>query len=422
MSFTLKSLLPAGLQRFLPQNSTSSGLAAPERWLIEALFGGISSAAGVKVTPLRAMGVSTVYACVNRIAGTVSTLPLKLCQKTPEGGSRDATELPLYSLMHDQPNPEMTSATFRRTMQANKSLRNVAFAYIVFNGLGEVVELVPIPPWEITFQRPPGSIDLVYTVRGQIVPPKNILHLKGMTLDGVWPLDMTGMMRDTIGLAIALQDNAAKFFANGSRAGATLEHPGKLSAKSAARLKESFEKNYKGTDKAYSTLLLEEGMKLVSQRETSSDSQMEESRKRQSQEIAQFYGVPPHKVGILDNATFGNIEEQNIEYVVDCIVNEITEWEQTMNMKLLTVEQRAEGYYFCFVVDGLLRGSITTRYAAYAVARNWGWLSRNDIRKLENMSPIKGGDDYDIPPNSATTTDPVTPPTTPAAPSTKQQP
>lgn len=422
MSFTLKSLVPTPLQRFMPWNS---GLANPDRWLVEALFGHIMSAAGVKVTPLKAMAVSTVYACVNRISGTVSTIPLKLCQKLPDGNRRDATEHYLYGLMHDSPIPgEMTSVRFRRTMQANKSLRNIAHALIVRNGLGEIAELVPIPAHDISMEKPDvNSSHVVYRVRGEIIEPSRLFTLVGMTFDGVVPLDMVGTSREAVGLAIALQDNAAKFFANGSRPGAVLEHPGKLGKASMDRLRESFEKNYKGTDKAYGVAILEEGLKLVSQRQTGGESQMDESRARQALEICQFFGVPPHKVGILDNATFSNIEEQNIEYVVDCITAELVEWEQTMNMKLLTEEERKDGYYFTFVVDGLTRGSITTRYAAYSVARNWGWLSRNDIRKLENMSPIPGGDAYDTPPNSATSNEqpPGSPPKTPKTPSTTQE-
>lgn len=401
---TLQSLVP----RFLrPRNSS---LSNPDRWLVEAILGSLSTAAGVTVTPLAAMGVSTVYACVNRIAGTVSSIPLKLYKKDGAGGRMEATEHPLYTILHDSPTPEMTSATFRRTMQANLSLRNAAYARILRNGFGEIAELIPIPPSELQLERAVPNAPLVYKVRGAVVPATGILHLKGISLDGVCPLDLVTTARETIGLAIVLQDNAAKFFSNGSRPSVVLEHPGILKKEAAKRLRESFEAHYKGSENAYKVAILEEGMKLVAQRMTATDSQMEESRKRQAQEIAQFFGVPPHKVGILDNATFGNIEEQNIEYVVDCITGILAEWEQTMNMKLLTPEERRDGYFVAFMLEGLLRGAIATRYAAYSVARNWGWLSVNEIRRLENLNPIPGGDAYNTPPNSATTDQPSKPP------------
>lgn len=395
MAFNLQRLVPSFLR---PSNAS---LSNPDREILEALIGMSNTASGVTVTPIKAMAVSTVYACVNRIAGTVASLPLKLYRRGATGSVEEATDHPLYRLMHSRPNDEMTSVTFRRTMQANKSLRNVSYAFIVRNGLGEVTDLTPIAPQDITLERATSNSPLVYRVRGTIVQASQILHLKGLSMDGVVPMDLVGTAREAIALAIVLQDNAARFFSNSSRPGAVLEHPGKLSPEAAKRLRESFEKNYKGSENAYKVALLEEGLKLASNRAHNTDSQFEESRKRQALEITQFFGLPPHKVGILDNATFSNIEEQNLEYVVDTIGLEVAEWEQTLNNQLLNPEEQ-KTLFFAFKMEGLLRGAIATRYAAYAIGRNWGWLSPNDIRRMENLNPIKGGDAYDIPPNSAT--------------------
>lgn len=378
------------LNRINPFRAGTSTLSNPDQWLVDAILGGMSTAAGVTVTPLKALGVSTVFACVNRVSQSVATIPLKLYRSLPGGGRVEATEHPLFSLLHDSPNPEMTSGDFRRAVQSHLTLRNNGYALIVRNGLGQVSELWPIDYADVQVRRNSVTRELEYTVQGKAVHASQVLHLRSMTVNGILGLDTVSTGRDTIALAIALQDNASKFFANGSRPGSILEHPGVLGDEAAKRLRESFERLYKGSENAYKVAVLEEGLKFVSNRTDNKDSQFLESKKEQSLAICQLFGIPPHKVGILDNATFSNIEHQNIEYVQDTLLSACSAWEQTLNMKLLTeIERRT--YSFGFVLDGLLRGDIKTRYEAYAIARNWGWLNADDIRGLENMNPLPDG-------------------------------
>lgn len=378
------------LNRINPFRNGTATLANPDQWLVDAILGGMSSAAGVTVTPLKALGVSTVFACVNRVSQSVATIPLKLYRSLPGGGRVEATEHPLFSLLHDSPNPEMTSGDFRRAVQSHLSLRNNGYALIVRNGLGQVSELWPIDYADIQLRRNVTTQSLEYLVQGKPVSADRILHLRSMTVNGLVGLDTVSTARDTIALAIALQDNASKFFANGSRPGSILEHPGVLGDEAAKRLRESFERLYKGSENAYKVAVLEEGLKFVSNRTDNKDSQFLESKKQQALDICQLFGLPPHKVGILDNATFSNIEHQNIEYVQDTLLSACAVWEQTLNMKLLNeVERRT--FSFGFVLDGLLRGDIKTRYEAYAIARNWGWLSADEIRGYENMNPLPDG-------------------------------
>ena len=378
-----------GRQLRLPRlfRARNATLTDAEFW--REIFGAFTSAAGVKVTPAAALGVSTVFACVNVVSRSFATLPLKLYRKVPGGGREVAIEHPLYSLLHDAPNDEMTSSDFRRALQANAVLRQQAYALIVRNGLGEIVELRPIENRDIRPERDPAGV-LGYRLKGEPAEASRVLHIRGLTLDGITGLDTVGTARECIGLAIALQDNAARFFGNGSRPGAILEHPGSLSEEGARRLRESFEALYKGSENAFRTAVLEEGLKYVAQRTDNDKAQLVESRVQQAKEIAQVFGIPPHKVGILENATFSNIEEQSIEYVTDAILPWCTQWEQTLNQKLLSREERRV-YSFAFTLEGLLRGDIATRFAAYATARQWGWMNVDEIRERENLNPLPGG-------------------------------
>jgi HK97 family phage portal protein len=366
-------------------------LTDKEFW--DEIFGLLKTASGITITPQKAMGVATVYACVNAISRTFSTLPLKLYRSLPGGGRTEAREHPLYSILHDAPNEEMTSADFRRAVQANATLRQAGYALIVRNGMGEIAELRPIENKDIRPERSTSTNRLGYMLREDGTErwkdASQILHIRGLTFNGITAVDTMVTARECIGLAIALQDNAARFFGNGSRPGAILSHPKSLTDPARVRLKESFEAASKA-GKAWSMMLLEEGLTFAAMRSDNDKSQMHESRVQQAKEIAQVFGIPPHKVGILENATFSNIEEQAIEYVGDCILPWAHTWEQTLNQKLLTPEERRV-YSFGFVLEGLLRGDIASRYAAYAVGRQWGWLNVDEIRERENMNPLPDG-------------------------------
>lgn len=368
----------------------NSVLSNPDQWLIEAILGGLSTAAGVTVTPLKAIGIATVFACVNRISGSIGSSPLKLYKRLPDGGSVEATEHPLYSLMLDSPNPEMTSVDFKGAMQTNATMRQNGHGLIVRDGFGEVAEIWPIEPQDISMLRDPATQDVKYYLRGKEVPSRSILHLKGFTANGVIGLDTITAAREVIALAIALQDNAARFFSNGSRPGVILEHPQRLSDQAAKRLRESFDALFKGTGNAYKTVVAEEGMKVALQRQDNRSSQFQEARLAQAKELCQIFGVPPHKVGILDEANFSTIEQQNIEYVSDTITPWARRWEQSCAMKLLRPEERGV-YFFRFDLGDLLRGDMASRYDAYATARNWGFMCVDEIREREGMNPLPDG-------------------------------
>lgn len=360
-----------------------------------AAIRGTQSAAGIAVNDDIAMRVAAVYACVRVIAETVGSLPLNMYQRRGDGGKERAPNHPLQLLLHDRPNGWQTSLEFREQLTAHCLLRGNAYAYINW-GLGDrVAELIPLHPDRVRVEQA-DDMSLVYIVskpdgKESRFQQDDIFHLRGLSSDGVIGRSVLSDARDVVGAAFATQTYSGKFWANDATPSVVLSHPAKLSADAATRLKESWNAAFAGSSNARRTALLEEGMKIERLALTAEDSQFLETRKLQRSEIAGLFRVPPHMVGDLERATFSNIEHQAIEFVTHCIRPWLVRWEQAISRCLIT----ATGTYFSeFNVDGLLRGDIQSRYQAYAIGRNWGWLSVNDIRGLENMNPVDSGDIY----------------------------
>lgn len=349
-----------------------------------------SSASGVAVTPLRALGVATVYACVNKLSSTIATLPLQVYRRRADGGKELDHEHPLYDLLHVEPNKLMSSVSFRMAMEGHRSLRNNALA-IITRDRGSTHNITPVNPEDVTDVR--LGVDgqqLVYSIKGSSYFQDEVLHLKGATRDGVVGLDLISTVHDVLGLAIALEENASKFFRNGSRPGGVLSHPALLSQQAYDRLKSEMESKHQGIENAYKMMILEEGLKFEAQREANKDSQFDESRDRQDRAIARVFGVPPHKVGINTNMPRANMEQENIGFVVDTIRPICVIWEQELNRKLLSKEERRT-HFIEFNLSALLRGDLAARYESYAKARQWGWLCVDEIRALENLNPLPDG-------------------------------
>ena len=371
------------------RDGATSNLTNPEGWLLQAILGRVTSATGITVTPIRMLGVATTFACVRRLATTMASLPLILYKGDGKGGRQPAFDHPLFSLLHDAPNAEMSIYDFLSTMQGTLSLRQNAFAQIMRDSDGDVAGMYPIDPVDITITRNPATLDLVYNfMRGsKKFAAEDILHLRGYTRTGLVGIDHAINSQETFALAIALQDNAAKFFGNGSKPGGVLEHPMVLGDEAATRLKKEFEDATGGAN-AYRLMVLEEGLKYAATRTDNKDSQFQEAREYQDLQICRIFGVPPHKVGITANMPRANIEEENIGFVTDTIRPECVNWEKKLNMMLLTDEERGQGYTFEFDLDSLMRGNTKERYESYQMGRNGGWLNANEIRRKERMNPI----------------------------------
>jgi HK97 family phage portal protein len=367
---------------------------------------GYESDSGVRVSPESAMRLSAVFSCIRVVSETIASLPLIIYKHLPDGGKQRATEHPLYEVLHDSPNQWQTSLEFIEMMQAHLELRGNAFAVILAGPRGAVDSLVPLHPDRVQVYRLPNG-RLKYEVRNWFTgglenyAQEEIFHLRGLSSNGLIGMSTIAVQREVIGRGLAMQEYGARFFANDSTPNGLLEHPGKISDLARKNTTMSWQEAHTAANR-HKIALLEEGMKYVAIGVTNKDSQFLEATLASREEICGMYRVPPHKIGILNRSTLANIEQQNIEFVTDCIRSRVVRIERRISMDLIEPLEIDGDYFVEFQMDALLRGDLGSRYAAYAVARNWGWASPNDICRKENQNPIppeKGGDDYLRPAN-----------------------
>lgn len=353
---------------------------------------------GKAVTERTALQQTSVYACVRIIAETIASLPLHLYKYTDNGKEKDCTH-PLYYLLHDEPNHEMTAFVFRETIVSHLLLWGNAYAQIIRNGKGEVIELYPLLPDKMEVYRSDitGEIYYIYTdTKGQRHTLNNtdILHIPGLGYDGLIGYSPIAMTKNAIGLSIAAEEYGARFFANSANPSGVLEHPGVL--KDPRKLRESWNEVYGGTSNSHRVAVLEEGVTFKAISIPPNEAQFLETRKFQINEICRIFRVPPHMVADLEKSSFSNIEQQSLDFIVNTIRPWLVRIEQSICQKLLSVNEK--GVYFVkFNVDGMLRGDFASRMNGYAIARQNGWMSTNDIREIEDMNKIPaelGGDRY----------------------------
>ena len=350
------------------------------------LFGRTTS--GKPVNERTAMQTTAVYACVRILAEAVASLPLHVYEYQDDGGKKLVHDHPLYYLLHDEPNPEMTSFVFRETLMSHLLIWGNAYAQIIRDGAGRVLGLYPLLPDKMEVQRDDkGNIYYVYSRNSDENPTfkeygniklkaEDVLHIPGLGFDGLIGYSPIAMAKNAVGMTLACEEYGASFFANGANPGGVLEHPGVL--KDPSKVRESWNSVYRGVSNAHKIAVLEEGMKYQQIGIPPEEAQFLETRKFQINEIARLYRIPPHMVGDLDKSSFSNIEQQSLQ------------------RSLLLPGEKGK-YFIKLNVDGLLRGDYQSRMNGYAVGRQNGWFSANDIREMENMNPIpdeEGGNLY----------------------------
>ena len=379
-----------------PQNRTSGSTYT--------FFTGGSSS-GKMVNERSAMQMTAVYACVRILSEAIAGLPLHMYRHREDGGKEKATDHPLYLLLHDEPNPEMSSFVFRETLMTHLLLWGNAYAQIIRNGKGEVVALYPLMPNKMSVDRDNnGQLYYTYQMASEDTPaadaglvilkPSDVLHIPGLGFDGLVGYSPIAMAKNAIGLAIATEEYGAKWFANGAAPSGVLEHPGTI--KDPSRVREAWQSQFGGSSNSGKIAVLEEGMKYTPITISPEQAQFLETRKFQINEIARIFRVPPHMVGDLEKSSFSNIEQQSLEFVKYTLDPWVVRWEQSIHRSLLSEDEKAT-YFVKFNVEGLLRGDYQSRMNGYAIGRQNGWMSANDIRELENLDRIpaeEGGDLY----------------------------
>lgn len=366
---------------------------------------GADSSSGVPVTAEGALTNSSAYAGVWRVAMTIATVPLVVYKRLPNEGKERAPDHPNYRLLHDQPNRWQTSVLFRAMMQLHLMTRGNAYAQRVYDANGALVELIPFHPRQVT-PRLVGRHDLQYHVQyldgtRETLLPDEILHVCNLSANGFTGLAPMELGRDVVGLALAAERHAAKVFRNGAAPGGIVKAKKTLSKEAKARIRDGWNVG-QGGENTFGTAVLDEEMDFLPVMQNAKDAQMLETRKHQVREMARLMNIQPHKIGDMEQATFANIEHQGLEYVTDTILPWAVTWEQVLKRDLFADD---DTYFPEFVLDGLARGDMKSRYEAHNLAVQGGWQTRNEVRAKENMNALPGLDEPLQPLNMVSATD-----------------
>ncbi|MFG1417025.1 phage portal protein [Xanthobacter sp. V0B-10] len=388
-SFDLTAMTPDQLREFL------------------RMGGSMATASGAVVNETTAMRVAAAWRCVNIIAGTVSSLPLDLIRRESETVRMPAEGHPLRQVLTVKPNTWQAPNEFKRMMQAHLLLRGNAYARKVMSG-ARLIGLIPIHPDRVQVEQA-NDLSLTYSVSrpdGQVLKlrQRDVLHLRGMSLDGIAGLSVLSHMREALGLALQAEQAGAKLFKNGSFGNVILKHPMKLSPEAAASLRDSFTQVASGAENAGKAILLEEGMDVAPVAMTAADTQFLQNREFQRYDIAMFFGVPPHMIGATEKTTSwgSGIEQQGIGFVTYTLNDWLVIWQEAIKRDLIP-EQEWDALDARFFVQGLLKGDVKARWDAYVKGMQWGVYSPDDVRAMEDQNPRPdgmGGVYYD-PPNTA---------------------
>lgn len=364
-----------------------------EAW--ETFVGGEKSTTGVAVNYESALTYSPWWRGINLISRDVAKLPLMVYRRNGEGKDRD-TEHAAYRLLRYKPNREMTAFVFRQTLQAHALNEGNGYAFIFRDGAGLPVELIPLPPDSVTPVRANGKLWYVLSVNGEQsrVDPTDILHIKGLGFDGLCGYSLWQKAKNSIGLGMASEEFGARYYSNGAEPRAVIEHPSKLSDKAAANLRASWNAMHQGLKNSHKVAILEEGMKLNGFSSNAKDAMLLETRQYQIRDVANWLGIPPHKLGDTTRTAFASLEQENQSYLDDALDPWLVNWEEECREKLLSEEEKTRDTHVIeFVRNALVRADLTARANYYRVALGGrAWMTQNEVRGRENLNPADGGD------------------------------
>lgn len=359
-------------------------------------YGAVESSSGEEINDTTAMRLAAVYACIQKIANSIAQLPLHIYERRANGSGRDlARKHPLYKILHSQFSDFCTSFSGRKMLAAHLELRGNAVAQIVRDDGGRVVAIQPWPINRVRFDV--NGFDVNYYFKTQFGEQKmqsgDVLHLRGLSMDGALGLSPLSAARETIGEGLAAAKYSGRFFKNNARPSAVIQMEGKFeTAEQEERWKSQWQSAQTGVNQ-HRVALLQRGMTYVQTGISNEDAQFLETRKFNRSEIAAIFDVPPHLIGDLERATFSNIEQQSLEFVIYCLMPRLVNFEQQLASQLFSETER-ERYTIQFNVDGFLRGSARERWDAHWRSYMIGVRTPNEIREIEGMNPREGGDRY----------------------------
>lgn len=391
-----------GLLRRIAKVFERRSVRTPPDWLHTALTGGDRTVSGETIGPDKALTLSSYYAAIRAISEDAAKLPLILYKRLKPRGKQRMDGTPLYRLLHDSPNREMSSMSFRETMTLHAIGWGNGIAEIVRDKGGRAVALWPLDPSRVRIERGEDK-RLKYVVaptggdKEVVLQPMDVFHLHGLGFDGLTGYSVAHLARESIGAALATEKSGAALFGNSSRPDGVLEVAESLSDKALQNLRDSWEAVHKGAARAHKTAILEGGVQFKPISVPNKDAQWIEAREFMVSELARWLRIPPHKIAHMRDATFSNIESQSREYVIDTLQPWLIRWEQEIARKLIPPRSNLFAEH---LIDGLLRGDTEARFNAYRTAILSGWMSRNEARSLENLNPADGLDEFLTPLNT----------------------
>ena len=383
---------------------TSGNPQNPQYW-VQKLFGSAgNTAAGIYVDEENALSATAVWRAVSLVAQTIGALPLHMYEREGDRTKSKASNHKLYYTLHSEPNPEQSKMEFQEMLQAHALTWGRAHAEIEYTGTGGV-RLWPLTPDRVEPLKTKERDTLVYRIHlpnggSQILLRDQVFTLRGLGYGLNQSYNVITLFRESIGLTLAAEEFGSRFFSNGATLGGILSHPNTIGDEAFKQLRQSLEEKHQGLEQAHRFLILEEGMQYKETAVPPDKAQFLETRKYQINDVARIIGVPPHKLAEMTQSTFSNIEHQSIEFMQDTLNPWCVRWEQALARQLLSPTEK-KTYFFKHNLAGLVRGDFKTRMEGYAIARQNGWLSANDIREFEDMNPIDGGDIYLQPLNMA---------------------
>lgn len=366
---------------------------------LASFSGAALSGSGVSVSRETAMLIPAVLASVRILADTLAALPFNIYKKDGNSVSL-AFDHPLQKVLSLKPNYMMTSFVWRQMMMGTALTSGNHYSVIARNLKGEPAFFIPVESeYVTTYKRDGRKYHKIQTSNGiEIWDDEDVLHIPGFGFDGIKGLSaIKNFARECLGQVQATQSHTSAYFKDGASVGSVLETEQKLTPERQKEILDSFKANFVGVKNAKKTALLVDGFKFKGVTVSNEDAQLIETMKFQISDIARIFGVPPHLIGDLEKATFSNIEQQGINFVQYSLLSWVKRIEQEFNSKLFP-----NGDYFVrFNLDGLLRGDFASRMTGYASGLNAGIYTINEVRGLENLNPIKGGDTLRVPLNMA---------------------
>jgi len=359
-------------------------------WANLDAFEGRETSSGIHINETVALGIPAVYACIRVLSEAIASLPLIVYERFPDGDKQRAKDFSLYRILHDECNPLMTSFELRELLVGHLCLRGNAYCFIERDN-GEVVGLWPLHPDKVTVEV--SGRELIYRYQNNGVeknyPMSDILHIRGLSSDGIVGYSPLTLLRDSFGHAKAVSEYSSSYFKNDASPGGLLVSPNSLNAQSMSNLRKAWEQGHSGQGKHHRVAIMDSGLEWKSIGISPQDSQLIESQKFSVVEIARVFRVPLNLIMDYERSTYSNVTEQNRSFLTHTLQPWLTRIEQAMIKTLLTESEKSK-YIVEHLTQGFLRADTKTRYESYKIAVDAGFLTIDEVRQLENLNKLEG--------------------------------